>query len=145
MNLTGHWKGKFTYGKGYPLSLVGKSKRFEFDMIDNEGIITGTCIDEIVTSIPGNESNFEGIFNNNYISFVKRYKYNSILDNSNGKISVHDVNFDGIQYTGRLFKRIFSKKVYFRGEWTITSAFRDKTNNKISFFTIKGAWTMERT
>ena len=144
MNLNGLWKGKYTYGSGYSLEMIGKSELFELNIIDNDGIFTGSCIDEIVKSIPGNNSEIEGVFKDNYISFFKKYRYYSIIDNSDGKISIDDIKFDGIHYTGNLLKRFFSGKEYFKGEWTITSEYRNKETNEVIVSTIEGTWRMEK-
>lgn len=145
MNLTGSWTGKYSYGKGYPRYLIGKSEVFEFDIKDKAGIFTGTCIDQIVKTIPGNESKIEGVFKDNFISFIKRYKYNSFIeDPETENFPIADIKFDGVHYTGHLFKKLFSRKVYFKGEWTITSEYRDRETNELIVYTIEGSWTMQK-
>jgi hypothetical protein len=69
MNLTGTWKGKYIYGKGYPANIIGRSAPFEFDIRDKGGIFTGTCMDDVVKKTQGNASFIEGNFRDGYISF----------------------------------------------------------------------------
>jgi hypothetical protein len=115
MDLTGRWKGKYKYGEGYPSSVVGTSGWFEIDLIDNEGIISGSCIDELVSSIEGNESTIDGTFSNNFMSFIKKYKYYTFIDDLGKQVLMEDIKVDGIHYTGRLFRKFFSGKKYFKG------------------------------
>ena len=143
MNLTGRWKGKYTYGAGYPQNFIGKSEPFEFDIQDIEGKITGVCVDEIVKAIEGNESTIEGTFKDNFISFIKRYKYQLLIDESNNYVSEENIITDGVHYVGHVHKRFFSRKVYFTGEWQITADFKDD-HDKIVTFSVEGTWTMSR-
>ena len=144
MNLTGLWKGKYTYGKGYPLSTLGKSESFEFDILDNNGSISGTCVDEIVKSRIGNESRIEGSFKDKYLIFLKKYKYPSyITDESTKDINLDNVQSDGILYTGKLYKKLFTRKAYFSGKWKTKTIFKDNLN-KTHVSTAEGFWIMEQ-
>jgi hypothetical protein len=144
MDLTGKWEGKYTYGKGYPLHLQGKSDVFELEIEDHDGIFTGRCFDPVVKSKAGNESTVEGTFHENYISFIKRYKYYSFIDVPGEEASPYDVKIDGIHYTGRLLKAFFSGKKYFRGEWVITSEYKNRITNEVIVDSVEGTWTMKK-
>ena len=69
MNITGKWKGTYTYGEGYSASHIGKSEPFELELVDEAGKITGTCIDKLVNFIKGNEAHILGSFLQNEITF----------------------------------------------------------------------------
>ena len=76
MNLTGNWNGQYSYGKGYPKNIIGKSEAFEFDIKDSDEIFTGTCIDQIVKTKPGNEPKIEGVFKDlRYLRYAWRLRH----------------------------------------------------------------------
>ena len=143
MNLTGLWQGKYKYGRGYSNGIIGKVEPFQIYITDKDGIISGICLDEIVKAIEGNESSIEGYFNDNSISFLKKYRYHKFFDEEKSVVPVDRIYSDGIHYRGKLKKRIFSKQLYFTGDWTITSEFTDE-NNQRHEYTCAGTWTMER-
>jgi hypothetical protein len=143
MKLTGYWKGQFTYGEGYAADIAGQSAPFEFYIQEQDGVFTGTCTDHIVRSIPGNESFIEGAYENGFISFIKRYKYPGIMPDP-GALPVFDYKSDGIHYTGHLTRKLFSRKVYFKGEWVISGIFRNKHTNETSTSVGMGTWVMEK-
>jgi hypothetical protein len=142
MNLTGRWKGKYTYGEGYPASVVGTSEWFEIELTDNEGLISGSCIDELVSSIEGKESTIDGTYSNNFISFVKKYKYYTFIDDLDRQVLREDIKVDGIHYTGRLFKKFFTGKKYFKGEWVHSATLIDDNNDKHPLVS-NGTWEMQ--
>lgn len=72
MNLTGNWKGKYTLGNGYPLILQGTSSPFTISLLDEAGIITGTCIDPIVKAKAGNESVIQGTLPEQFTALRKK-------------------------------------------------------------------------
>lgn len=144
MNLTGTWKGKYTYGTGYPAQTVGKSEPFEIDIVDYQGALTGNCIDDVVQSMEGNESYIIGTFKENEITFKKRYKFHPVLDESGFSVLDDKVKFDGVDYKGRLRKKLFSAEQFFTGEWRIISKYKDE-NNLLQTFTFRGSWSMRKT
>ena len=142
MNLTGHWKGTYTYGLGYPHNLIGESEPFEFEIKDENGLVTGSCIDNVVEAKEGNESFIEGVFKEKKIRFKKRYKYHLALDESNELILQEDVKPDGVEYAGRLYRKFFFGEYYFSGQWRITLTHIE--NDRILTHTCGGRWRMSR-
>ncbi|GAB2811158.1 hypothetical protein [Ferruginibacter profundus] len=140
MNLTGHWKGQYTYGKEYG-KLWGTSEPFEFDIVDQSGHISGSCIDNLVKAKAGNESYILGNFSGKEITFKKRYKYHLMIDDSNNLLNNVDFVSDGVDYTGRLKVKFFSRKLFFSGKWSITERFKDE-DNMDQIFICTGTWTM---
>ena len=143
MNLTGHWKGNYTYGNGYPKSVMGKSEPFEFDLHDIEGKITGTCIDNVVKSTEGNQSTIEGSFSGDFISFLKRYKHLLAIEEDGNLVQIDNIESDGVHYVGHMKKRFFSGKIYFLGEWQINCVSKDELGNLIKY-ACEGTWTMSK-
>ncbi len=143
MNLSGNWKGEYKYGKDYPEQFRGKSVPFEFELIDNDGAITGTCIDDIVEEIEGNECHLTGTFNQGHISFKKRYKYAMALNEDGTLLPDDKIESDGVDYTGRHCNNFLTREKYFKGTWSITGVFLDEDN--LSYpFKCTGRWKMSR-
>jgi hypothetical protein len=144
MNLTGHWTGHYTYGEGYPQSVIGNSEKFEIELIDNNGAITGTCIDSVVRAKEGNECYLIGTFRENKITFKKRYRFHMVIDEP-GIFSedIDDVKSDGVDYTGKYYKGFLSRRIRFSGEWSITSEYTDE-NGRVQTFIVKGSWKMKK-
>lgn len=143
MNLTGRWSGKYKYGDGYPKEVSGTTENFVIDIIDLNGNITGSCLDPVVTDIENNDAVIEGSFKDRVISFIKRYKYQSLFNDDGTTFFDPAVPSCDIHYTGRLYKRIFSRTPYFSGEWLINSAWTDENGNEM-LSCGEGTWTMKK-
>lgn len=143
MNLTGHWSGFYTYGSGYPKSLIGKSEPFEFFIVDKEGSISGSCIDNVVKDVINNESYIIGTFTNKFIKFKKRYKIHTGIDENGNNISDYESKSDGVDYIGTLKRKLFSKTYFFKGEWSIKSLV-DTAEGKPIYYISRGKWKMKR-
>lgn len=140
MNLTGHWKGSYTYGTGYPRSLYGKSEPFEFDIEEENGIFTGTCIDVLVKAKQGNAAFIKGFFKSNRIQFKKTYKYHLLLNEAN-ELTQEFGETNGVDYTGRVRRKyFFFGEKYIAGHWSITSTFT--VEGETHTHLCKGKWRM---
>ena len=142
MNLTGKWIGQYTYGEGYSPEMKGESEPFEIDIVDNDGNLTGPCIDNVVKAKPGNESYINGFLRGRQIEFKKRYRYHLDVDGKDMENEPGQKS-DGVDYTGRLKKTLFSRRYYFKGKWSITIEYLDENNNK-AIFTCMGKWKMTK-
>lgn len=143
MNLTGRWKGEYTYGNNYPISVAGKSEPFEFEIEDNNGTISGICIDNVVKAVHGNKAIIEGTFKNDFITFVKRYKYHLSIDENGDQILEENVSTDGVQYVGHLKKKWLSGTQYFIGEWQIVVEYINPSGLQFTN-TCDGTWSMRK-
>jgi len=140
MNLTGHWTGKYTYGREYQHQ-YGKSEPFEFEIVDNSGHISGSCIDSLVRAKADNESYILGNFSGKEITFKKRYKYHFYIDETGNLVLDDAFTSDGIDYVGKLKKRFFSRKHFFSGKWSITTKFKDESGVD-QLYISTGTWKM---
>ena len=141
MDLNGRWKGQYTYGKGYSSNYIGKSESFEFYITEKNGSFTGSCIDEVVKSVVGNESYIAGNFNDGEIRFKKRYKIHTVISDAGVTTADDTTKHDGVDYKGKLKKKLFSKERYFVGKWSITCEFRN-VQNIAQTFVCEGSWKM---
>ena len=141
MNLSGRWKGKYTYGSNYPATVVGTSEPFEFEIHDNNGVIRGTCVDNVVKAVVGNSSIIEGTFSDGLLIFVKKYKFHLGFDEDGKLALLDDVPPSDINYVGHFKKRFLSGKIYFTGEWQINFEWTDAAGN--TFVSLgEGTWEM---
>lgn len=143
MNLTGHWKGYYSYGKSYPEEYAKQKDAFEFDIKEDNGSFTGSCIDPVVKELPGNESYINGFFKDGIIHFKKRYRYHLNIDGELMNES-EGVRSDGVDYSGKIYRQfIFFGKKYFAGEWSITSEYINEYGEK-GTYTCGGKWKMSK-
>lgn len=143
MNLTGNWKGKYTYGNGYPENIIGTREPFELHIQDEQGHITGTCHDFIVAAIPGNACTIEGTYRHGLLSFVKKYKYSMGMQEDGTTGPAPDHVSHAVDYVAHLHKKFLTGKPYFKGEWQITTEATDPSGNRV-LFTVEGSWNMHR-
>ncbi len=98
-------------------------------------------MDKIVKAKPGNESYITGTFLNNQIVFKKRYKFHLSTDGDH--VVPDDLKFDGVDYTGALFTRFFSREKYFSGTWSIRAVMIGDVDARWAYMCY-GKWTMKR-
>lgn len=143
MNLTGTWKGQYTYGQQYPPHIAGTSDPFELRIKDENGIVSGHCIDNVVKAKVGNSSNIDGTFNDRFISFIKTYKYPAFIDGQTRLNFSEERTVGNIHYTGNLLRKFFSRKWYFKGEWIYAISIVDSQNRTYTSIS-KGTWSMQK-
>jgi hypothetical protein len=96
---------------------------------------TGTCMDDVVRKTPGNESIIDGFFKDGYISFLKTYKYHTAVGVSHMDDPFERVQSEDVQYAGELHRTFFTRTLYFKGEWSITTAYVER---------VTGGWCIIR-
>ncbi|HLK29834.1 MAG TPA: hypothetical protein VKT28_14745 [Puia sp.] len=141
--IEGKWAGSFTYGHGYPLKQIGSSVPFTIDLKYKDGLIKGICIDDLVEELMLKPATIEGSFENRSILFIKRYSCNITRDINNKLIAEHNEPAVGIQYVGKLRRKFFSRKYFFKGEWDISGSFLDETGIA-RYYTAVGKWSMKK-
>ncbi|MEO7308834.1 MAG: hypothetical protein ABIX01_00435 [Chitinophagaceae bacterium] len=142
-NISGRWKGFYTRGNGYSDVHIGKSAPFELDLYDKDGVITGTCVDEIVRAVAGNHCAITGSFSGGLISFKKIYKYHLALKRNGVLVQKETTATDGVDYAGNIKKQFFGGKLYFIGEWRINQ-FYDDGSGRIYKKVLEGTWRMTK-
>ncbi|MBP6432589.1 MAG: hypothetical protein KA319_12555 [Ferruginibacter sp.] len=137
INLTGKWKGQFTYGENYPDSIKGVSVNFYIDCMDDCGSLTGTFYDDESKHLFNELGRFYGYIENDFISFIQSYPCFYGFDQNNHIYSISDTQSQQILYEGILTNDKFS------GTWEMDSL---QKNNDEQKFTISsyGTWTMIR-
>ena len=107
------------------------------------GMIKGECIDDFVRTYFTSPAIIEGSFENGAVTFIKRYPSLLTID-ENGKVAVFsDKPSHEVLYTGHVYKKLFLRKIYFKGKWDISGFFLDENKNP-RYYTFGGTWEMEK-
>ena len=141
--LEGKWKGSYTLGQSYGDKLAGKTVAFVMDLTIKGDQISGYCQDigEIEEAFD-KPASIEGSFTNRKIVFTKRYPGRLSIDEKN-YYSYSDVPSENIRYEGVLKFKLFSRKKYFKGTWSIQSQYYTD-DNKETIVKNDGIWKMEQ-
>jgi len=140
-NITGTWKGAYTYGKAYG-KLAGHSVGFTMELKDDEGIITGTCTDDDAKDLFNGPVTIKGVFSGKVISFKKTYPQEYYIDEE-GNRYVSDMPGDPVEYNGSLRQLWIFGKRFFKGKWTIARIVVDENGIEVRGVG-RGTWRMDR-
>jgi hypothetical protein len=80
IEISGTWSGELTYGEEYGPDLQNKKLKFRLILKEDEGDITGECIDTGGTGIITEPASINGFIEDDMISFVKQYPTFYIID-----------------------------------------------------------------
>ena len=142
-SLTSRWKGEYTYGEGFPIEIEGKSVPFLMELTFDGHIFQGTCVDEESGHIFSRPATINGIIDNNYVSFIKKYPCSFYFDEDGKTIVNPEIPSMPIHYTGTLRKRGLLFTFFFEGEWEVTIPIK-YDNGETEYYTGLGTWTMKR-
>ena len=138
MTISVKWTGEYKYGGEYP-EIEGTTVAFEIQMTEQDGIISGTCIDEDTKEIFKDPIKIKGFIDGNVISFIKTYPYYYFLD-KDGKIVIdNSMPPHSVSYSGSLNDR----KDSCAGDWEIT-ADSQTFGEFIIDDIMTGTWKMEK-
>ena len=141
--LNGEWTGFFVYGNGYPATYREKKNDFTIVVNGADGMIKGECTDVFVRKYFTSPATIDGSFENGAVTFIKRYPSLLTID-ENEKVTVFpDRPSHEVLYTGHVYKKLFSRKIYFKGRWDISGSFLDEDKNA-RYYTFGGTWEMEK-
>jgi len=142
-SLSGTWSGSYTYGEGYPVESQDRPEPFLMYLTEDDACLQGTCTDPITAAHFDRPATVEGMFADNYISFIKRYPSRVLALEHEGSVVLPDEPADEIHYTGTLRRHWLTRRPYFKGEWCITTAFVDEEGDHF-YYTVYGSWTMRK-
>lgn len=143
-NIEGKWQGYYKYGKAYPLEYQAIPVSFMIEItLDENGIIKGKCIDDLITELGIGPASIEGTFENNTIVFMKYYPCLITIDQNNKTVAVHDKPSVGIQYKGSLKRKLFSKNYFLKGEWDISGSLIDERGTA-QYYNFDGTWSLRK-
>ena len=131
------WIGNYTYGELYPVDMRGKSYAFTIKWTVNEGIISGSCIEEESKNIFSEPIPISGFIEKKFISFIKKYPHPIAKDdNLQSYIKENEPPLE-IHYSGNFIDR------HFEGIWQLTLPYIG-TNGRKYNRNLNGTWTMRR-
>jgi len=143
-SIDGEWSGHYQYGEGYPFTHRGRRKRFTIDWRLSDGVITGTCIDDLVKESLTQPATIDGTFDKRSVRFTKRYACLLQRDAENYlRITPEEPSYE-VHYAGRLRKRLFGDKTWFSGRWHIEVLYYDRKKLP-RIHILRGNWKMYRT
>lgn len=136
-NISGKWNGVYTYGDSYPVEMRGREVGFHLECKQLKGVIIGTCEDEESKNIFEQPASISGVFEDGYISFVKKYPHHWSVDEKR-KVRV-DKNREAIevQYVGYLNGSVV------KGTWSMSVAYVDRLGT-ITNVEFGGTWMMKK-
>jgi hypothetical protein len=142
--IAGKWEGHYKYGTAYSLKYQATQATFTVEMsIDEDGIVKGTCIDDIIKKLSLSPASIEGLFENDTITFIKNYPCAIIIDEHDNTVALHDKPSHTIHYRGNLKRKMFSKKYFLEGVWDISGSFIDENGNA-QYYTFEGTWMLNK-
>ncbi len=142
-SLIGQWKGRYVYGNGYEEHVQGKAVEFLLEILEDDDLIRGTCIDDETKNLFKTPATIEGTFENNTIVFYKTYPLVFDLDDDDKAFIAEYETPPSIQYSGILKQRIYSKTLYFEGTWEISGSYLAE-DGKAEYYELEGKWRMNK-
>ncbi|MFO7656254.1 MAG: hypothetical protein R6W78_04240 [Bacteroidales bacterium] len=137
--LTGNWLGELTYNDDHRPELQGKTMKFRLAIEENDGDITGECIDLEGTGVIPEAAVINGFFDENVISFVKQYPGFYFI-NYNAEVEKHeDKEPAEINFTGTFNP----ENNQFEGEWHAVFAVKQLIFGFAEQL-ISGTWIIKR-
>ena len=137
MNLTGNWQGFYEYGLGYELPFFGQRVKINAMITDVNGSFTGEIEEEISEFSVQLKSSIKGFSEKDFISFVKKYSKNPILDNSS-KIIYENGHLE-IEHEGFIDEE--NQSIY--GKWMIIEIMTEENLGTFEY-TTEGIWFLSR-
>ena len=118
--MTEKWIGSYVYGDAYPEAMKGSSIPFVIEWTINDGILTGTCVDDETKDYYTQPATIQGFIDNGVISFIKKYPcYCSTDDEGNITLDENRPAAE-IHYSGMAVEN------HYEGEWEINMTFVDE-------------------
>lgn len=136
-NISGKWNGVYTYGDSYPVEMRGRQVGFVLECKQLKDVIVGTCVDDESKEFIDQPANITGVFEDGYISFIKKYPYHWSVDEKR-KVRI-DKSREAIevQYVGYLNGHTV------KGTWNMSVAYVDRLG-AITHVEFEGTWMMKK-
>jgi hypothetical protein len=98
MSLTGKWLVKSIYAVSFNQN-AGNVNLWELDLVDNGGDLHGIGTNILEVIIVNEQTEIEGFFDDNFLSFVRKYQHTYSTD-ENGEVQIienksYEVNYEG--------------------------------------------------
>ena len=114
IGITGKWAGTYTMGESYSGRLRGVSVPFTLIIEEKNNVIKGYCVDEGYADLD-NPATIEGLREEQYIDFVKKYPYRWYSKQDGTIVYCRDQPSQEVHYKGTFRNNVFA------GEWKIIS------------------------
>lgn len=140
MNLSGKWEGEYTFGEAFPESFRGKKVPFVLEIVDQEGDLSGNCLDEETQKVFGQPATIEGFAEDSMISFVKRFPCFFAIGDDGSILIDKERESHEVMYHGEWQEE---QKTY-SGQWEIVAAVEEGPFGRTMELVLSGDWYMRK-
>jgi hypothetical protein len=139
IKIDGTWYGELTYGEENGPDLQNKKLKFRMIIEENDGDITGECIDTEGTGVIPEPASINGFVEDNMISFVKQYPSFYIIDQKGEIKEIPEKEPPEFNYSGYYNPGNDT----FEGDWHVVYEIKQLTFG-FAEYAISGTWMMKR-
>jgi hypothetical protein len=139
IEISGTWSGELTYGEEYGPDLQNKKLKFRLILKEDEGDITGECIDTGGTGIITEPASINGFIEDDMISFVKQYPTFYIIDPKGEIKEIPEREPPEFNYSGYYN----AENGTFEGDWHVVYEIKQLTFG-FAEYALSGTWMMKR-
>jgi hypothetical protein len=139
IKVSGIWYGELTYGEEYGPDLQDKKMNFRLVLEENDGDITGECVDIGGTGVIPEPASVNGFVEEDVISFVKQYPSFYIINQKGEVQMIPDKEPPEINYMG--YYNIENDT--FEGDWHVVFEIKQLTFG-FAEYALSGTWNMKR-
>ncbi|MDQ3048473.1 MAG: hypothetical protein M3R27_13070 [Bacteroidota bacterium] len=137
-SLSGNWKGEYICGPEYEIH-TGRTVQFTLELIENNGSISGTCIDFETKEHFSEPITVSGFIDKGFISLVKQYPFFYFIDELGQVVVDRTKPHPEITLSGEFNPETNS----FEGEWDLVA---DSQKFGDGYFddSLTGTWTIKK-
>ena len=139
IKVDGTWYGELTYGEEYGPDLQNKKLKFRLIIKENDGDISGECIDTEGTGVISEPASINGFVEDNMISFIKQYPSFYIIDQKGEIREIPEKEPPEFNYSGYYNP----ENDTFEGDWHVVYEIKQLTFG-FAEYALSGTWMMKR-
>ena len=139
MNISGKWVGTAIYGENYGKA-AGKRNDFMLDIVEEEGEITGSVIDQECVFVFKSAISVTGFHHDETLSFIRNYPFKYYFAEEDGLFCIAE---NKVPYEVNYMGEYVPDKEYFAGVWELATNVV-KTGTPYQQEQGSGNWAMRR-
>lgn len=139
IQVAGTWYGEQTYNDDHRPELQGKKMSFRLTLDENDGDISGECIDTEGTGIVPEAASITGFIDEDILSFVKQYPNHYFINYQTEIEKIDEKEPPEINFTGSYNR----ENDTFEGEWHVVFEVKQFTFGFAEQI-ISGTWSIKR-
>ncbi len=139
LKISGTWNGELIYGEEYGPKIHNNKLFFRLVLEENDGDITGECIDVSGTGVVNEPATINGFIEDDMISFVKQYPACYILNKEGSVETIPEKEPLEMNYSGFYNNENQS----FEGDWHMIIEIKQLTFGYAEH-AVSGTWSMKK-